>query len=294
MRSYFFSLLAAACASLSLLSLPLHAQESPYFVTYNHYLEEPGSLEVQWQSSYGTQRGAGDFLGNLLELEYGVTAWWTTELYLSGQSTYGDSTVFTGYRWENRFRPFRREHWINPVLYVEFENLNGADKIMREVVGHDVEAEQAEPNALTRAEREREFELKLILSSQAKGWNISENIIAVKNIKNEPWEFGYALGVSRPLALAASARRCVFCRENFAAGLEMYGGLGDRHSFGLPNTSHYLAPSLAWSLPRGLALRISPGFGLNDNSHRFLLRWSVAREFSGFGPALGRLFGGRR
>lgn len=294
MKSYFRLLLAIPFVFLFLLSIPLHGQESPYFVTYNHYLEEPGSLEVQWQSTYGTQRGAGDFIGSVLELEYGATGWWTTELYLSGQSTHGDSTVFTGYRWENRFRPFRREHWINPVLYVEFENLNGADKILREVVGHDVEAGHAEPNALTRAEREREFELKLILSSQAKGWNISENIIAVKNIKNNPWEFGYALGVSRPLALAASARRCVFCRENFTAGLEMYGGLGDRHSFGLPNTSHYLAPSLAWSLPGGMALRISPGFGLNDNSHRFLLRWSVAREFSGFGPALGRLFGGRR
>jgi len=32
---------------LSLLScLPSVAQESPYIVTYDHYLEEPGSLEV--------------------------------------------------------------------------------------------------------------------------------------------------------------------------------------------------------------------------------------------------------
>jgi len=54
------------------------------------------------------------------------------ELYLDGQSTSKESTVFTGYRWENRFRPLLREHWINPVLYVEFENINGADKTPRD------------------------------------------------------------------------------------------------------------------------------------------------------------------
>ena len=74
----------------------------------------------------------------------------------------------------------------------------------------------------------------------------------------------------------------------------MYGGLGDRYSFGLHDTSHYLAPVVAWNLPSDWTLRLSPGFGLNDNSHRFLLRWGVSREFSGFGAAVGRLFGGRQ
>src|SRR5215471_17041226 len=35
---------------------PAHAQESPYFVTYDHYLEEPGSLEVEYSSLFSTQR----------------------------------------------------------------------------------------------------------------------------------------------------------------------------------------------------------------------------------------------
>jgi hypothetical protein len=277
-----------------LLFIPaLAAQERPYFVTYDHYLEEPGSLEVAVNSTFGTQRSGNNFLSYWTEFEYGVTGWWTTEFYLDGQSTFHDSTVFTGYRWENRFRPLKHEHWINPVLYVEFENVNGADKTLREVVGHDVEADKAELNGESRREREREFELKLLLSSSFKGWNISENIIAVKNISNSPWEFGYALGASRPLALKASAKRCSFCSENFVAGVEMYGGLGDRYHFGLKDTSHYLAPVLAWNLPSGTTLRVSPGFGLNDNSHRFLLRWSISREFSGFGAAVRRLFGGR-
>ena len=271
----------------------LAAQERPYFVTYDHFLEERGNLEVAVNSTFGTQRAGGNFNAYWTEFEYGVTGWWTTEFHLDGQTTLGDSTIFTGYRWENRFRPLRRGHWINPILYVEFENVNGADKIMKEVAGHDVQADHAERNALARAKRDREFELKLILSSNFRRWNVSENILAAKNITNAPWEFGYAWGVSRPLALKASPRPCALCRENFTAGLEMYGGLGDRYRFGLQDTSHYLAPVLVWNLPGETTLRISPGFGLNGNSHTFLLRWGVSHEVSGVGRAVSRLFGAK-
>ncbi len=149
-------------------------------------------------------------------------------------------------------------------------------------------------NAQARREHIHEIELKLILSSTFKGWNFTENTLAAKNLANAPWEFGYALGASRPLALKAAAHRCTLCPQNFIGGVEMYGGLGDRHSFGLHDTSHYLAPVLGWNLPSGWTLRISPGFGLNDNSHQFLLRWGVSREITGFGSMVSRLFGGRK
>ena len=38
------------------------------------------------------------------------------------------------------------------------------------------------------------------------------------------------------------------------------------------------APVVAWNLPSDWTFRLSPGFGLNDNSHQFLLRWGVSRE----------------
>ncbi len=44
--------------------------------------------------------------------------------------------------------------------------------------------------------------MKLILSSNFRDWNISENFIAEKNFAHEPWEFGYAVGASRPLKTA--------------------------------------------------------------------------------------------
>ena len=91
------------------------AQERPYFVTYSHEMEEPGNLEIEFFNAVGKPPGGNRFIGSTVEFEYGATAWWTTELYLDGQITQHDSTIFTGYRWENRFRPLLREHWINPV-----------------------------------------------------------------------------------------------------------------------------------------------------------------------------------
>ena len=269
------------------------AQENPYIVTYDHYLEEPGNLEVEYFSTFGTQRAGNDFHAFWLEFEYGTTAWWTTEFYVDGQTTFSDSTVFTGFRVENRLRLLEREHIVNPVLYVEYEQISAADKILKEVEGHDVESDFAASNSELRKEHDHELELKLLLSSTFKGWNVAVNPIFTKNLSpSEPWEFAYAVGASRPLALKASPQHCSFCRENFIAGVEMYGGLGDVRNPGLPNTSHYLAPAMAWNLPSDWTFRLSSGFGLNDNSHRLLLRWGVSREFSGFGEMVRRLFGG--
>lgn len=293
-RNYFLSGLFLALGLTALATQNVSAQERPFFVTYNHHLEEPGGLEIATSTVFGTQRTAGNFLGAWTEFEYGVKGWWTAEFYLDGQTTAHDSTLFTGFRIENRFRPLMREHWINPVIYVEFSNISGADKTLREIVGHDAESDQAESNSVARRERKREVETKLILSSNFKGWNLAENFIAEKNLSNHPWEFGYAIGLSRPLALAASAQRCNFCRENFAAGVEVYGGLGDRYSFGLKHTSHYLAPVVAWGLPNGTTLRISPGFGLNGLSHRFLLRFGVSYEIAGVSGRIRRMFSGSK
>lgn len=283
-------ILSLAVALLAV-SAPLSAGEGPYFVTYDHHMEEPGDLEISFSPVFGVPKAGNGFLGSSTEFEYGVKGWWTTEFYLNGQQTWNESTVFTGYRWENRFRLLMGEHRINPVLYVEYENLNGADKTFKEVVGFDSGLDNVEPNSETRHEIEREMETKLILSSEARGWNISENFIAVKNlVANEPWEFGYALGVNRPLALAASPRDCNFCRENFRAGVELYGGLGERHRFTLGGTSHYLAPVISWTLGNGTTLRLSPAFGLTPQSHRALIRVGVSYEFPRFGRTIGRMF----
>jgi hypothetical protein len=281
---------AALLCAVSLLPQTALAQETPYFVTYSHHLEEPGNLEIEFNPVFGTQRSGNNYLAGTTEFEYGVKTWWTSEFYLDAQSTFGDSALFSGFRWENRFRPLMHEHWINPVIYLEYENVNEADKSMIEVVGFDNQADYAPPNSILRRAHDHEIEAKLVLSSDFKGWNISENFITERNFDHDPYEFGYAAGVSRPLALAASPQYCRFCRENFVVGAEFYGGLGTTWNATTSGTSHYGAAIIGWQLPNGATFRVSPGFGLNDNSHRFILRWGLSYEIQNFGSRLKSLF----
>ena len=266
-------LLAAFCA----VAPRLRAQESPYFVLYDHHMEEPGNLEVALTPVLGTPKQGARSLASSVELEYGSTAWWTTALYLDGVTSSG-ARAFTGYRLENRFRLLMDEHVINPVFYIEYSDGNGADRIAKEIVGFDSWRDYTEPVAEARQEKEREIETKLILSSNTHGWNLATNLIAEKNLAGEPWEFGYAIGTSRPLALAASPERCAFCSENFTAGIELYGGVGEQRNVTLRDTAHYLAPTIAWSLPRGVTLRFSPSFGLTSASLRSFVRFGIAFE----------------
>ena len=143
------------------------AEQSPYFVTYDHYLEESGNLEISTSATIGVPRaGQRTYFAPYTELEYGVTGWWTSELYLEGQSTAGDSTIFTGWRLENRWRPLKGEHRINPVLYLEYENINEASRIQKELVGNA--PSNNESNAELRQVHAHELEAKLILSSNVR------------------------------------------------------------------------------------------------------------------------------
>jgi hypothetical protein len=269
------------------------AQEAPYFVTYDHHLEEPRNLEIGTSTTVGTPgNGQSAFFAPYMELEYGIKAWWTAELYMEGQGTAGDSAAFTGWRLENRFRILSREHRVNPVLYFEYEDINEASHIFKEITGYTSDAN--EPVAELRKVRARELETKLILSSDVHNWNFAENFIVEKNLsENEGFEFGYALGVSRPLATMASGENCRLCRENFTAGLEMYGGLGSTLGFGLANTTHYIAPVVSWQLSDNSSLHFSPAVRLTAVGSPVLFRIGYSYEVRGFGRKVARLLGGK-
>jgi hypothetical protein len=259
------------------------AQDKPYFVTYSHDLEEPGNLEIETKTALARPYDGNHYGATAMELEYGTRAWWTTELYLDGQATAQDSTVFTGWRLENRIRPLMRDHAINPVFYIEYENTSDADKTILEVTGHDGQADLAVPNGESRRVYQHEAELKLILSSNVRDWNISENFISEKDLSHAPWEFGYAVGATRPLRSAASSRECTFCAEKFIAGFEGYGGLGDTFALTMRDTSHYVAPLIGWQLPKGVRFSFSPGFGLTSTSLTRVYRVGLAYEFNQIG-----------
>ncbi|HZQ21346.1 MAG TPA: hypothetical protein VFA89_00820 [Terriglobales bacterium] len=286
---FHFLLMALIAGSV----LGVRAQEPPYFVTYTHHMEEPGNLELETSSTMGVPRsGERFFFAPYQEFEYGVTARWTAELYLEGQSTAGDSSVFTGWRLENRFRPFAREHAVNPVLYFEYEGINEASRIEKELVGNA--SEPGERNSELSQTHAHELETKLILSSTVHDWNLAENFIVEKNLSQEEgFELGYSLGFYRPLATLASGSNCRFCRENFIVGVEMYGGLGSTNGFGFHNTAHYLAPLLGWQISDNSSLRFSPSIGLTHESNPALLRFGYSYEIRGFRSKLAQLFGGK-
>ena len=259
-------------------STPAVAQQRPYFVTYDHYLEEPGNLEIAVQTTTGVPRhDQRVYTAPLLELEYGVTGWWTTELYLEGVSIRGDGSAFTGWRFENRFRPLKSEHRINPVIYVEYENINEATRIQKEILGAGTL--HFEPLDELKEEHERELEAKLILSSAVRGWNVAENFIVERNLsKSEGFEFGYSVGVSRPLGGLASGTACRLCAENFVLGVEAYGGLGSTEAFDRGRQRHFVAPVMAWRLSDRTSLKSSVAIGLTETSDRYLVRLGFAYE----------------
>ena len=75
------------------------AQERPYFVTYDHYLEERGNLEIAVASTTGIpKKHERVYTAPWLELEIGVTGWWTAELYLEGVAAGETGKGFTGWR----------------------------------------------------------------------------------------------------------------------------------------------------------------------------------------------------
>ena len=273
---------------LAFAALTAAAQDSPNFVTYDHHLEDKGDLEVSTQSTIGVQKhGLPTFWAPLLEFEYGATNRWTTSLYLEGATQAKDATVFTGFRWENRFRPLKAEHRINPVLYFEFENINEASRIQKEVLGHAEEG--TETLSELRGEKARELEAKLILSSKVRSWTVSTNFAVEKNLsQEEAFEFGYAVGAYRPLA-PASHKVCRWCKDSLTAGMEIYGGLGTLDRFGLRDTAQYIAPGLLWRLGPTSTLKVAPSFGVTAGAARMLLRVGYSFEWEDFAARVMKL-----
>ncbi len=258
-----------------------HAQESPYFVTYDHHLEEPGNIAVETSTTMGIprapeanepwERPQSFYAAPYLELEYGLSQKVTSALYIEGQGTVGDSTLFTGWRAETRYRPMKKEHLINPVLYLEYESLNDASRIAKDIVGEGPDLDNG--NAQLRASKVHELETKLILSSDVRSWNIAGNFVVDKNLlRGEGFEFGYAIGVAKSLAPVTSSD-CTWCRQRFVAGLEMYGGLGSTLTgFGTSDTAQYVAPTVSWSLREKGTFRFSTAIGIGHETSRALFR----------------------
>jgi hypothetical protein len=257
--------LRAAALSAVLLgaAATAEAQERPYFVTYSEHLEEKGDLEVSILSTVGTPKDGAGYVAPWMEFEYGITSRWTAELYIEGVTVHNDASAYTGWRIENRVRPFAGDHFLNPVLYVEYESINEASRIQKEVVGEGRFPD--EPVREMKHQHAHELEGRVILSKYVANWEIAGNVILEKNLsEDEGVEFGYATGTWKKF-------------RKFMAGVEAYGGLGATLAAD-EETRHFIAPLIAWRPMKNMMFKASVGFGLTDVSDRYLVRVGYSIE----------------
>ena len=186
-----------------------------------------------------------------------MKAWWTTEFYLDWQANFSRQHALYRLPLGESLSPADAAS-IGSIRCCtsNTKTSTDADKTMIEVVGFDNQARLPpfQTRSLSRAHT-TSSKTKLILSSDYKGWNISENFITEKNLGHDPWEFGYAVGASRPLRLAATPRPLQFLPREFPGrrgSLRRPGNIVEcSRSSG---TSHYVAPIVGWQLPSGATL----------------------------------------
>jgi len=285
-------LLVGGFVAATLLPSSAWAGNGANFVLYNQHTEEQGETEVKLFSDF-SDGGDGEeaYSAQLLEIEHGVTDYWTTALYFEGMKIDGEDYEFGGFRFENRVRLFDYGHFLNPVLYFEYEYLKPEYRYIRGVTGRTDEDEDEEEEE-DEEKAEHEIESRLILGHDfSKRLNVAFNWINETNLESGKWEFGYATGLNLTLYEAEdgeaghegggfhSTRWDV---EELIFGIELYGGLGDS-VLGLTldpgKTQQYLGVNLRAELENHIQLGIGGAFGLTGDSENAILRLVAGYEF---------------
>lgn len=252
------------------------------FILYNHHTADEGEREIMLMNDFGQDFDGTRYAAQMVELELGVTDRWTTEFMIEGQTTSGEGGYnFTGWRWENRYRPFEYGTFLNPVLYAEWEDLSEDTKYLMEVSGRTdaEEHEKARP-------RERIFETRLIL-----GQDITERLDVAFNWINESdfdtgvTAFGYAAGLNYKLTKRPNHVRHIEEEHGYhpeiRLGVELFGGLGDSDKGITADsgvTAHYLGVNALYHMTQKVMVKFGGAIGLTNVSQD-LFRLAVGYEF---------------
>ena len=256
------------------------------FVVYNHHMAEQGEKEIKFYSDFSNTGADLDYSAQLVELEYGVTDRWTTALYFEGVKTEGEGYEFGGWRFENRLRLFEGNVFLNPVLYVEYEQLEPEHRYKRAVTGRtDEERTEEVDNAEEEKEEgtEHEIESKLLLGQDVTDrLDVAFNWINEVKLDNGKWEFGYALGFNYALFEAEKKAGHGWDLAEVKIGAELFGGLGDNEK-GLTldpdKTQQYAGVNLKGEFANGVSVTIGGAFGLTHGSEDAILRTAIGYEF---------------
>lgn len=275
-----------------------------FFVTYNHYIAK-GELELMLMNDFTSPSrfrreddGQRSYFSQMIELEYGMTEQLATELMLEGFAEPGTGrTRFTGFRWENRYRLFPETVPLNPMLYVEYEDLDPLTRYKMEVSGW-IRPPYHDPGGET--DRERILESRLVLSHDFGPLNLAFNWINESDLNASGFTaFGYSLGArydfnhghygsrgdDQGVAHAGHHASAVSHEAGRVShrpslGLELYGGLGDtrRLAFEPSRQEHYLQPVMMVHLSKRVMLHVGAAIGLSKASDN-LVRTALAIEF---------------
>ncbi len=264
------------------------------FVLYDHHTDEKGETEVNAFGDFSNAVGDEPrYSAQLFEIERALTDRWEAALYLEGDKIDDDDYLFSGWRLESRYRLFEYGAFLNPVLYVEYENLSPDHKYLLDVTGRTDTPEGPE-------RWEHEIESKLIVGHDITNkFDVAFNWINETNVDTGRWEFGYALGFNYALVGEANQEAEEHEHEGHGAhenapmgaawaikevklGGELYGGLGDS-TLGLtldPNvTQQYAGLNLKTEWTNGLHVMVGGAAGLTKESERGLLRLMIGYEF---------------
>jgi hypothetical protein len=177
------------------------------FVLYDHHTDEKGETEVNVFGDFSNAVGDEPrYSAQLFEIERALTDRWEAALYLEGDKIKDEDYQFGGLRLESRYRLFDYGVFLNPVLYVEYENLNPDHKYLLDVTGRTDMPDGPE-------KWEHEIESKLIVGHDITNkFDVAFNWINETNLDTGRWEFGYAAtpatargGKSKKLSLVASS-----------------------------------------------------------------------------------------
>ena len=117
-------------AAASALSGQAWAGNEANFVLYDHHTDAKGETEINVFSDFSNAVGDEPrYSAQLFEIERALTDRWEAALYLEGDKIDGEDYRFGGWRLESRYRLFDYGAFLNPVLYVEYENLEAGSQV---------------------------------------------------------------------------------------------------------------------------------------------------------------------
>ena len=264
------------------------------FVLYDHHTDEQGETELNAFGDFSNARSEEPrYSAQLFEIERALTDRWEAALYLEGDKIDGEDYLFGGWRLESRYRLFDYGAFLNPVLYVEYENLDPEHKYLLDVTGRTDTPEGPQRT-------EHEIESKLIVGHDiTRRFDVAFNWVNEVNLDTGRWEFGYALGFNYALVGEADQEAEEHGHEKHTRsehatagsgwaikeiklGGELYGGLGDS-TLGLtldPSvTKQYAGLNLKTEWGNGLHLMAGLAAGLTKDSDRSLIRLMLGYEF---------------